>query len=155
MLHFRNPSLRALAEIAAKLKAEMTLVVPDGGEVVALNLLFNKVAAQNQVIDLYQNNWTPAETDTDASYTVANFPGYAAKNLTGADWTVTSGAPTQAVAPAQLWTCSGSTNQNIYGYKVKQVTSGILLFAERLSGVPFNIANNGDNVSVTPTFTAD
>jgi hypothetical protein len=54
-----------------------------------------------------------------------------------------------------LWTCSGSTNQNIYGYKVKQVTSGILLFAERLSGVPFNIANNGDNVSVTPTFTAD
>ena len=155
MRTFHNPHLAALAALAAKHDAEMALVVPDGGEVVALNLLFNKVAGQNQVIDLYQNNWTPAETDTDASYTPANFPGYAAKNLIGADWTVTPGAPTQAVAPAQVWTCTGATNQNIYGYKVKQVTSGILLFAERLAGVPFNIANNGDNVSVTPTFTAD
>jgi hypothetical protein len=133
----------------------MALVCPDAGEVVLANNWLNKVAPQNQTLVLFQNNWTPAETDTAASYTECTFPGYAAKALAGADWTVTSGAPTQAVAPQQTWTCTGATNQNVYGYMMKQAVSGIIMVAERLSGVPFLIQNNGDNVSVTPQITFD
>lgn len=131
------------------------LVCPDAGEVVLAQNWLNKVAPQNWVLDLFQNNWTPAETDTDASYTPSNFPGYAAAALTGADWTITPGAPTTAVAPAKVFTASGPTAQAVYGYKYKQAVSGILLAAERLAGVPFNIANTGDNVSITPTITFD
>lgn len=133
----------------------MPLVCPDSGEVVLANNWLNKVAPQNWTLDLFQNNWTPSETDTDASYTVSSFPGYAAAPLVGADWTVTGGAPTTAVAAPRVFTCSGATAQNVYGYKYKQAVSGILLAAERLAGVPFAIANNGDNVSITPTVTFD
>jgi hypothetical protein len=138
------------------LHPQMPLVCPDAGEVLLLSNYLNKVAPQNQYLRLFQNNWTPAETDTAASYTEANFPGYAQKALTGADWTVTPGAPTSAAAPIQTWTCTGGgALQNIYGYYMVQQGSGIIMTAERLSGVPFALQNNGDNVSVTPTITGD
>lgn len=131
------------------------LVCPDAGEVLLANNWLNKVAPQNQTLILYQNNITPAETDTAGTYTEATFAGYGAKALTGADWTVTSGAPTSAAAPAQTFAASAAGAQSIYGYMLKQAVSGIIMVAERFSGAPFNIANSGDSITVTPTITFD
>jgi hypothetical protein len=152
---FRDPVLRRMAAIAMLFDADMTLVCPDAGEVVLANNYLNKVAPQNQTLKLYKNNITPAETDTAATYTEAAFSGYAAKALTGADWTVTSGAPTTAAAPIQTFTANAVVSESIYGYFMVQATSGTIMTAERFTGAPFAMANNGDSISVTPQITFD
>jgi hypothetical protein len=47
---------------------------------------------------------------------------------------------------------ANQSSQNVYGYFVVQTTSGILLWAERFSDGPYPIANNGDQIKVTPRF---
>jgi len=69
------------------------------GEVRMLSLLTNDgQALENNVLRLYQNDKTPAETDTAGDYTQATFTGYVAITLTATDWTITSGAPSDATA---------------------------------------------------------
>jgi hypothetical protein len=131
------------------------LVCPDEGEVLVAQNWLNKVAPQDQSLRLFKNNITPAETDTEAGYTQADFPGYAAIPLTGADWTITPGAPTSASTAAKVFTQSAINAQNIYGYWIRQSVSGKILVAERFSGAPFALANNGDSITVTPTITFD
>ena len=74
----------------------MPLVVPNDGEEDLLKAGLNHTAASNPVLKLYQNNITPAETDTAATFTEATWTGYAAITLTGASWTVTPGAPSSS-----------------------------------------------------------
>jgi hypothetical protein len=134
----------------------MALLVPNDGEVIALEALVNKAVGQNLVLRLYQNNITPAEADTAATYTEATFTGYAAITLTGSSWTTTAGAPSHVDYAQQTFTSSaGSQSQSIYGYYLTQVTSGKLVYAERFSDGPYVIVNNGDAIRVTPTITAD
>lgn len=134
----------------------MSLVLVNQGEDLALKALVNHTAPQNLVLRLYKSNTTPAETDTEASYTEADFTGYSAANLTGSSWSTSGTAPTQAAYAQQSFTSSaGSQNQDVYGYYVTQTTSGKLLWAERFSNAPFNIANNGDVIKVTPQITMD
>lgn len=131
------------------------LVCPDAGEVLLANNWLNKVPPQDQTLILFKNNITPAETDVAGTYTQADFTGYANVGLVGADWTVTPGAPTVAAAPAKVFTATAAIAQSIYGYMMKQAASGIIMVAERFSAAPFNIANNGDSITVTPTITFD
>jgi len=131
-----------------------TLVVPNAGEELALKNFLNHTAPQNQTLKLFTSNTTPAETDTAASFTEASGNGYSAIGLTGTSWTVTPGAPTSAAYAEQTFTFTGALG-NVYGYFVVQASSGILMWAERFTGAPFNIANNGDQIKVTPTITAD
>lgn len=135
----------------------MAILVPNTGEVIALQYLTNKVATpENLVLCLFQSNTTPAEGDTLATYTEATFTGYANVTLTGASWTVTGGAPSSAAYAQQTFTSSaGSQNQNVYGYFLKRLSSGDLVYAERFSDGPYNIVNNGDAIKVTPTITCD
>lgn len=134
----------------------MTLVVPNVGEGIALNNFLNKSAPENQTLKLYQNNITPGETDTAATYTEATFTGYASKALTGASWTITTGAPSSAAAAVQTFTSSADQAlQNVYGYFVVQTTAGTLMWAERFTGAPYAIQNNGDNIAVTPQITLE
>ncbi len=134
----------------------MPLLVPDVGEARALNLILNKATAEDLSLRLYQNNITPAETDTAATYTVASFTGYANQTITAANWTVSGTAPTQAAAPQATFTSSaGSQNQPIYGYYFISPTGTILMWAERFSDGPYTIVNNGDAIKVTPVITLD
>jgi hypothetical protein len=137
----------------------MALLVPNQGEAIVLSLLVNKTSTYTQQdlkLKLYSSNTTPAETDTEATYTEATFTGYAAITLTGANWTVTEGAPSSASYAQQTFTSSaGSQSQNIYGYYLVQATSGKLVYAERFSDGPYQIVNNGDAVKVTVSITAD
>lgn len=134
----------------------MALLVPNQGEQITLEALLNKTAPQDLDLCLYKSNTTPAETDTEATYTAADFTGYAVIQLTAANWTVTPGAPTSGAYAQQTFTSSaGSQNQNVYGYYLKQRTSGKLVWVERFSDGPYNIVNNGDAIKVTPNITCD
>lgn len=134
----------------------MALVVCNNGEGDMLTYALNKAAAENLVLRLYKNDVTPAETDTAATYTEADFTGYSSATLTGASWTVSEGAPTEASYAQQTFTSSADqTAQTIYGYYLTRATSGRLAWAERFTNGPYTITNNGDSVSVTPKITAD
>jgi len=130
------------------------LLVPNAAEDVMLQNILNKTAPQDGRLKLYTNNITPAETDTEASYTEAAGFGYADILFSPASWTITPGAPTSAAYPQQTYTFTGALG-NVYGYYVVQTTSGKILFAERFSTGPFNIVNNGDQIKVTPQFTGE
>jgi hypothetical protein len=134
----------------------VALLVPDVGEDLALKALLNNTAGQDQTLKLFTNNITPSETDTAATYTEATGGGYAAKSLTGANWTFTPGAPSNATYnAAQTWTFTGplTTNPTVFGYFVIQTTSGKLLWAEAKAS--FTPAVSGDNIVMTPVITAD
>lgn len=133
----------------------MTLLVPRVGEELALKNFLNETAPQSQELKLYKNDVTPADTDTDSTYTeVATLTGYAAKPLTGTSWTINAVAPREAEYTQQIWTFTANFGETIYGYFVVQDTSGILMWAERFSS-SFTPANSGDQVKVTPKITAD
>jgi hypothetical protein len=135
----------------------MALVVPNDGEVDALSYYVNKSAPQDLVLRLFTNNITPAETDVAATYTEAAGGGYASITLTGASWTVTGGAPSDASYAQQTFTFTGvlTGNASVYGYYLTRVTSGKIAHAERFSDGPYAIANNGDAIKVTPKITGD
>lgn len=132
----------------------MTLLVMNQGEQILLDAFTGKTAGQNLVLRLFTSNTTPAETDTEATYTEATGNGYAAITLTAANWTTTPGAPTNTAYAEQTFTFTGALG-NVYGYYFTQVTSGKAVLAERFTAAPFNIANNGDQIKITPQITAD
>jgi hypothetical protein len=134
----------------------MALVLPNQGETIALEALVGKTAGQNLILKLYKNDITPGETDTESTYTVANFTGYSDQTLTAANWTTTPGSPSDVTYPQCTFTSTaGSQNQPIYGYFLVQQSSGKLVWAERFSDGPYTIVNNGDAIKVTPKITAD
>jgi hypothetical protein len=132
----------------------MPLLVPITGENITLEALVNKTAPQNLVLRLYQNNITPSDSDTAGTYTEATFTGYSAITLTGASWG-TASAGTISFAQQTFSSSANQATQNIYGYYLTQVTSGILVYAERFTDGPYAIANNGDQIKITPTISAE
>lgn len=133
----------------------MSLVLVNNGEVVALSYLLNKVTTpEDLVLKLFTNNVTPGETDTAATYTEASGNGYAAKTLTGANWTITPGAPTSASFAQQTFTFTGNLG-NVYGYYIVRSSTQDLIWAEKFTDGPYNIVNNGDQIKITPTITID
>jgi hypothetical protein len=132
----------------------MSLLVPNDGEGDMLSAIVNKAAATDLILRLFTNNITPGETDTTASYTEAAGNGYAAITLTGANWTVTEGAPSHADYAQQTFTFTGALG-NVYGYFITRTTSGRIAWAEKFSDGPYNIVNNGDQIKVTPILTIE
>ncbi len=134
----------------------MTILVPNTGEVIALQYLTNKVATpENLKYQLFATNVTPAETDTAGTYTIATGGGYSDITMTGASWTVTGGAPSSAAYAQQTWTFTGAltTNATIYGYIAVRASSADLVLAETFTS--FTPAANGDNIKLTPTISCD
>lgn len=132
----------------------MPLLFPNVGENIALEAVVNKTAGQNLVLRLFQSNTTPAETDVAGTYTEATFAGYASLTLTGANWNTGTGSVTYNAAQVFTRSTTGAV-QNIYGYYCTQLASGILVYAERDGAAPAAVTNAGDNISITPTITAD
>lgn len=133
----------------------MTLVVPNQGEGRMLQNSVNKLAPEDLVLRLFTSNTTPAETDTEVTYTEASGNGYAAITLAGASWGAPSeGAPTSIAYAEQTFTFTGALG-NVYGYMLIEVTSGKLRLAERFTDGPYNIANNGDQIKITPQITLE
>jgi hypothetical protein len=134
----------------------MPLLVPNQGEQIALEALVGKTAGQNLVLRLFKSNTTPAESDTEATYTEADFTGYAGITLTAASWSFSGGNPSTLSYAQQTFTSSaGSQNQPVYGYYFTQVSSGKLVWAERFTDGPYTIVNSGDAIRVTPAITQE
>lgn len=134
----------------------MTIVVPNGGEVIALGYMVNKTGlTENLIYHYFTNNITPSETDTAGTYTEAAGGGYAAFTCTGSSWTITAGAPSTAAYAQQTQTFTGALTgtASIYGYYVTRATSGDLLFAEAFA--VYTPAASGDFIKLTPQVTAD
>ncbi len=129
----------------------MPLVVPNGAEVIFNDYVVGKVAStQPLTLRLYKSNTTPAETDVAATYTEADFSGYAAAPLTGASWTGTPGDPTVHSYAEQTFTSDANqAAQVIYGYYLTRTTGGELMWVERF-GSSFTVSNLNDKVKVTP-----
>ena len=69
---------------------------------------------------------------------------------------MTDADPSEASYAKQTFTSSaGSQNQDVYGYYVTNSGGTILLWIEAFSDGPYNVANNGDKIEVTPKFTLD
>lgn len=145
----------------------MAWVIPNEGEVQLLTDLLGGGSLENWSLRLFKSNTTPAETDTAATYTVADFTGYTSKTLTrtlsGATWaTPASGSPTNSWsaeasvaesaygASAQTWTNSGATPQTIYGYILVGATSTKLIGAETFAAS--RTLNQNDVLNLTPRF---
>lgn len=139
------------------------LLIPGEGTIQGLKDFLGAAALENWTLKLYKNNHTPAESDTAASYTEADFTGYSSKTLTrdtsSGHWaTPTSVSPTGAWSGAtnvaestynsQSW--SPTTSQTIYGYFVVGATSTKCIFAELFASAK-NLSN-GDTLSLTPRF---
>lgn len=132
----------------------MALLVPIVGENKMVEAIVNKTAPENLVLRLFSSNTTPADSDNAGTYTEATFAGYAGITLTGASWGAASAGTTTYAQQTFTRTSTGAA-QNIYGYYVTQLTSGVLMWAERDGAGPFAITNNGDTIKVTPTLTAE
>jgi len=130
----------------------MPIVFANAGEVIALRNIVNNTAPQSLVLKLYTNNKTPAKTDVAADYTEASGYGYSAVTLTPANFTFTAGDPSSASYPQITFTFTGAAGY-IYGYFVIQSSSGSLLFANRFTNAPIQIANAGDEIRITLSIT--
>lgn len=133
----------------------MAIVLSRNGAILALKALTaNTAQTENFQLRLYQNNITPADTDTAATYTVATFTGYAAIALLAASWTFVAASPSSMSYAQQSFTSSAAqAAQSIYGYYVVRATTGDLVYAERFANGPYTISNNGDAIQITPAFT--
>ena len=130
----------------------MAIKVTDAGGQLFLNTLFGATAkATSFTLQLFTDSNAPADGDTNATHTVATGGGYADKTLANnATVGLDAGIP-EAVWSAQTWTFTGAltTNPMIKGY---QVLAGTTLLFEETLAAPFQPANNGDQIVITPKF---
>jgi len=130
----------------------MAIVFTNGGRSLSASYTVGKTTTvSNLTLRLYSNDLTPNFASDATSFTeVTTGNGYAPITLTGATWSVSDGAATY---PQQTWTFTGSKG-NIYGYYVTvgSGTTQTVVFAERFTSGPFNIASNGDIIRVTIAF---
>jgi len=129
----------------------MAFLVPNEGEDFCLEKIVNfaDTASQNLFLRLYENDVTPGETDTVATYTEVTDGSYAAIELTGSSWTILDGLASYA---QQTFTIG--TTQSIYGYYVTNYAGTVLVLAERFTST-ITIGAGGGNVAVTPTINLD
>jgi hypothetical protein len=131
----------------------MALFIPSAGENKLTEFALGYSTPGNQLLKLYTNNVTPADTDTAATYTEMATLGYAAKTLTKTSWSVaqSSGVATATYA-AQTWTFTAGTAVTVYGYFVVDATSGVILWSEPFTSGKI-IQYTGDQIIITPVFT--
>jgi hypothetical protein len=128
----------------------MAIVFTNAGEAIALRNIVNNQPPQTLVIKLYSNNRTPTKLDTATDYTEVIGFGYSSQTLTTSSFTFVEGDPSTAAYPQITYSFTGAAG-NVYGYYVVQQVSGTLMFANRFSNAPINIANNGDEIRITLT----
>ena len=129
----------------------MALLVPDIGERELRDKMLKDALTVDEdlTLKLYKTDVTPAEGDTAASYTVADFTGYVNKTLTRAGWAAaaTNAGTTDSSYAQQTWTNTGAA-QTSFGYYVIAVTSTLLLWAEKVAAS--RTLNTSDTLNLTP-----
>ncbi len=132
----------------------MTLVVPNEGELKMLNDLLGTTLSGAQELRLYSNNYDAIAGSVLADFTEVVTGGYAAMALTRAGWSaaaVVGGIGSKSYGTPQVTTFTAT--RTVVGYMVVDVTSGKVLFAERLFAGAGQSFNNGDTLTITPKLT--
>ena len=119
----------------------------DGAETILKCLAGVASSTETLKLKLYSNNVTPNITTELIEFVEVTGGGYVERPLSSSAWVVSGN--TISTAP-QLYTFTSNVGQ-IYGYYLVGSTSGKLIASERFSSGPFNIANNGDSITVTAT----
>jgi microcystin-dependent protein len=129
-----------------------SLVVVNQGEEAMLDL----VLAVGYTLRLYKNDviagLTPDQIDalTQAAFTEADFPGYAASAITGGTWTTTQGNPTMGTNTERQFTRSSTgTAQLIRGYYYTRTSDGALQGFEHFEA-PISVEFINDRIDITP-----
>ena len=136
----------------------MALIVPNSAEGFILGYIVGTETPEALTIRLFDNDYTPTETDTVAAYTEVTGSNYAGISLgTPGNWTITDGEPSLAEHTQVSWTFDANANQvgNVYGYYVTRDTSNDLVWAERFTNGPYNIQTENDQIRITPRLTAN
>ncbi len=137
----------------------MAFVVSNEGEKLLLEAAVGKVAAANLKLKLFKNNVTPGHESTVATFTEADFTGYAAITLTTTSWnagTAGTGTGTALANKAtidyaqQTFTMGvpGTTN-TVYGYFITDTAGTTLVGAERFAASQ-SMSLSGDSIKITP-----
>jgi hypothetical protein len=133
----------------------MALIIPSASEKTVLDFLLGVTVPGNQTLGLYVNNYTPDDTTVLANLTEMSTLSYAAKTLTKTSWVTVAGStgqPATSTYAVQTWTFTAGTPVSVYGYFIKDVTSGLLLWVEAFASAKV-VQNNGDQIIITPTIT--
>lgn len=125
-------------------------MTPNEGEVQMLSAWQN---GETLSLRLYENDYTPVNTATSASFTQATFTGYAAVTLAAGSWINTPGSPSTGAYPAVSFTSTAAQTKLVYGYYILGVSSGKVYKAERFAAAPLSITKVGDQVQITPAIT--
>jgi hypothetical protein len=112
------------------------------------------IAPLTYQVKLYTNVVTPAVTSVDADFTGCVLTGGAAQNLTGPSWVVvTTSGTSVATYPVLTWTFAAyAGGTTIYGYEVRDTTSGKSLWGENFA-TPFAVPAAGGALALTLTDT--
>lgn len=128
----------------------MPILIPTASRVKLLEFALGYSAPGNQELGLYVNDVTPAAADVLATYTEMSTHGYASKVLTKSSWAIAaSGGVGDGAYAQQTWTFSAAAAVTVYGYFVKDTSSGLLLWAERFAAAKV-IQYAGDQIMITP-----
>ncbi len=135
----------------------MALKVPNEGELELLDKMLKDALSvdENYILKLYKNDYTPLDTSTIGSFTIADFTNYVHKTLTRTNWSAaatngSSKAESSYGTAPESWTCGASGN-TIYGYWVEGASSAKCLWAERFATA--RVLASGDVLNITPKFT--
>ncbi len=135
----------------------MPLKIPDVGEIEILKQILGQaggVPLEGLTIRLYQNDVTPSDTDTLATFTECNFSGYVEQSLLNWSPPATVNDKAESQADAVSYTHDGGpTSNQVYGYFVTDSAKTILYYAERDPAAPRSMAGAGDKITIAPKFT--
>lgn len=105
-------------------------------------------------LHLFENNHTPANSDTVAAYTECTFPGYASVDLPAiVGVSIAAHIATATWAPEVFTRSAGGGTFNIYGYYVTDDTDAVLLWAQRDDLAPVTMNTVGQTYVVVPIMT--
>jgi hypothetical protein len=133
-----------------------TVFITDDGIKASLNSKTGKSVESigTGKLRLYKVATLPSNASLFADFVEADFPGYAAVVLVGANWTLATvaGHIASASYPLVNWTRNATgTGQNIYGWYITDGANTKLYACAQFTSGPFVIQNNGDAVNVTIT----
>jgi hypothetical protein len=133
----------------------MALKVVNEGELELLDKMLKDALSTDEkyLLRLYKNDVTPGDSDTTASYLIADFTDYANRTLDRFGWNAAQTSGTKAEssygAAPESWTC-GATGNTIYGYWVEGANSNKCLWAERFA--TSRVLADGDVLNISPKF---
>lgn len=105
---------------------------------------------------LWVNDYDPDATTVIGDLTEASFAGYSQITLDRAEWTtpvvdVDTVVSTWKTVP-QLWQCTDTSDQTIYGYAFVDLLSGVVEFVQRLEDVDITEMTLGRVFTLLPRY---